>query len=62
MLSQVTLALIDHRLRQATGLVNEPFGGVSVILTGDPGQLLPVGGMPIYNKDTKNLLQGSPFF
>ena len=61
MLSQVTLALIDHRLRQAIGLVNEPFGGVSVILTGDPGQLLPVGGMPIYKKDKKNLLQGSPF-
>jgi hypothetical protein len=32
---------IDQRLRQVTG-VNEVFGGVSVIICGDFGQLFPV--------------------
>ncbi|RNA34443.1 ATP-dependent DNA helicase PIF1 [Brachionus plicatilis] len=34
-------------LKQATGN-DKPFGGVSVILTGDPGQLLPVLDSPLY--------------
>lgn len=48
MLSQALLGLIDNRLRQATGKHEELFGGVAIILTGDPGQLLPVGGTPLY--------------
>ena len=46
-------AQIDKRLRQATGK-NEFFGGMSMILVGDPGQLLPVGGSPLYNFPPKN--------
>jgi ATP-dependent exoDNAse (exonuclease V) alpha subunit len=47
MMSQSMLAKIDSRLRQAKN-VNEFFEGISVILTGDPGQLLPVSGTPLY--------------
>lgn len=47
MLSQVSLAIIDFRLRQAKK-IDTYFGGISIILTGDPGQLLPVLGSPLY--------------
>ena len=58
MLSQVMLCKIDQRLRQAKNC-NSTFGGISVILIGDPGQLLPVGGSPLYDKKLKgNLAQG----
>ena len=53
MLSQCMLAQIDTRLRQATGH-NVYFGGISMILIGDPGQLLPVGGSPLYQYPTKS--------
>ena len=36
MLSQVLFAVIEHRLREATG-IQAPFGGLSIILIGDPG-------------------------
>ena len=42
MLSQKLLFIIDMRLKQATGIHLVPFGGMNVVLTGDPGQLLPV--------------------
>ena len=42
MLSQKLLFIIDMRLKQATGIHLLPFGGINVVLTGDPGQLLPV--------------------
>lgn len=48
MLSQKLLAIIDKRCKQATGLMIVPFGGIHVILTGDPGQLLPVCTSFIY--------------
>ena len=48
MLGQRTLAWIDKRLRQATGKLHEPLGGISVKLLGDFAQLLPVGDKPIY--------------
>lgn len=48
MVSQVMLHLIDYRLREATGKSDLYFGGISIILTGDPGQLLPVLGTPLY--------------
>lgn len=35
---------IDRSLRQARGRRNEPFGGVQVVLFGDPYQLAPVPG------------------
>ena len=31
--------------------VDEPFGGISVIITGDLGQLQPVGGSPLYKQN-----------
>ena len=51
------IAKIDSRLRQAKCEMNKPFGGCSVILTGDPAQLLPVAASPLYNKNTKRVLQ-----
>jgi hypothetical protein len=53
MLSQIMLNKIDQRLRQAKNK-NLQFGGISVILIGDPGQLLPVGGLPLHDKKIKN--------
>ena len=44
---------IDHRLKEAKA--NEkPFGGISIVLTGDPGQLLPVLAKPLYDKTSKS--------
>ena len=48
MLGQRTLAWIDKRLRQATGKLHEPLGGISVKLLGDFAQLLPAGDNPIF--------------
>jgi hypothetical protein len=53
MVHQVMLAVIDKRLRQATGKYDLYFGGISVILVGDPGQLPPVGGSPLYQTNRK---------
>jgi ATP-dependent exoDNAse (exonuclease V) alpha subunit len=53
MVHQVMLAVIDKRLRQATGK-DEYFGGISVILGGDPGQLPPVGGAPLFQEVDKS--------
>ena len=39
---------IDSRLKQASGKKDVPFGGYSVIMVGDPGQLPPVGDSPLY--------------
>ena len=49
MIGHRMLAWIDKRLRQATGLLNEPMGGISVILFGDFAQLPPVGDRPLYS-------------
>jgi hypothetical protein len=58
MLSQVMLNKIDLRLRQAKNN-NKIFGGISVVLIGDPGQLLPVGGNPLHDKKLKtSMAQG----
>ncbi|CAM9347424.1 unnamed protein product [Ectocarpus sp. 12 AP-2014] len=46
MVSQSQMAWVDRRLRQGTA-VDEPFGGILVIMTGDLGQLRPVGGTPL---------------
>ncbi|MFO0089655.1 MAG: ATP-dependent RecD-like DNA helicase, partial [bacterium] len=53
MLSQPILGKIDKRLKQAKGN-SEPFGGVSVILVGDPAQLPPVGGTPLHGSIEKD--------
>ena len=51
------IAKIDSRLRQAKCNMSKPFGGCSIILTGDPAQLLPVADSPLYNKNTKRVMQ-----
>ena len=42
MLGQVTFGWIDRRCRQAMAQTNQLFGGMSIILIGDPAQLPPV--------------------
>ena len=54
MLGQRTLAWVDKRLRQATGKLNEPLGGISVMLLGDFTQLPPVGDKPIYASPSRS--------
>lgn len=48
MLGQRMIAWVDRRLCQATGHQDKPFGGLSIILVGDLGQLPPVGDWPLY--------------
>ena len=56
MVSLDLLGKIESRSRQAKGRRDVPYGGVNVILVGDPGQLLPVGGTPLYGQSDQ------PFF
>ena len=49
MLGQSMLGWIDRRCRQATGISDEVFGGLSIILFVDPGQLPPVADKPLYH-------------
>ncbi len=49
MLGQTMLGWIDRRCRQATGISDELFGGLSLILLGDPGQLPPVADKALYH-------------
>ena len=39
---------VDRQMRQATGHLDKPLGGVSVILIGDHAQLSPVADRPLY--------------
>ena len=54
MLGQVTFGWIDKRSKQATGYNDKVFGGKSLILTGDPGQLPPVADKPLYHAKPSN--------
>ncbi len=54
MLGQVTFGWIDKRCKQATDLYDEVFGGKSLILIGDPGQLPPVADKPLYHSKPLN--------
>ena len=54
MLGQVMFGWIDKRSKQVTGHYDQPFGGFSLILTGDPGQLPPVGDKPLYHAKPSN--------
>ena len=49
MLGLCSLGWIDKRCRKATGKKDENFGGLSLILIGDQGQLPPVGDRPLYH-------------
>ena len=50
MIGHKMLSSLDNRLRAGTGNQDIPFGGMSVILMGDFGQLPPVGDKPMYVK------------
>ena len=54
MLGQVTFGCIDRRCKQITGNGDQPFGGISLILTGDPGRLPPVADKPLYYAKPNN--------
>ncbi|CAB3979507.1 ATP-dependent DNA helicase PIF1 [Paramuricea clavata] len=54
MLGQVTFGWIDKRCKQASGSNDKVFGGKSLILTGDPGQLPPVADKPLYHAKPSN--------
>ena len=56
MLGQRSMGWGDRRIRQGTGKLAEPFGGISVILIGDFGHLPPVGDRPIYAAATGSVL------
>ena len=56
MIGHRMMAWVDKRLRQATGKLDSPLGGVSVILIGDFGQLPPVCDRPLYAEPTSNAL------
>ena len=45
---------IDCRCRQATGLADQAFGGISVILVGDIAQLSPVGDKALFHSLPKS--------
>ena len=49
MLGQVTFGWVDRHCKQSTGYNDKVFGGKSLILTGDPGQLPPVADKPLYH-------------
>ena len=61
MVSQAQFAWVDRRLRQATGK-DEAFGGLSIVMTGDPGQLPPVGGTPLHKLAPQSALNQEGFF
>ena len=56
MIGQRMFAWVDHCLCQATAKLDEPLGGISVILFGDFGQLSPVCDLPLYSNPNLNPL------
>ena len=61
MLGQTAMGWVDRRCRQATALKDKLFGGKSIVLFGDPGQLPPVCDKPLYHNKPLNpiAVQGS---
>ena len=56
MMGQKMLVWVDRRLHQATAKLDEPLGGISVILFGDFAQLPPVCDLPLYSAPNQNPL------
>ena len=57
MLGQKMFAWVDKLCRQATGLTDQLFGGMSTILVGDPAQSPPVADKPLYHSKPSSTLQ-----
>jgi hypothetical protein len=58
MVKSLDMYWVHRRLQQA--LKNDlPFGGIPICLVGDPGQLPPVGGLPLWSKRTSTGIQVS---
>ena len=49
MLGPIGLGLIDQRLKEITGCNDKPFGGLTVILSGDPYQLQKKKKQSVYS-------------
>ena len=49
LIGQVMFGWIDNRCKQSTGLKDQLFGGKSIVLVDDPGQLPPVADEPLYH-------------
>ena len=58
---QNMLGWIDKRCRQATGRSDLPFGGISVFLVGDIGQLPPVLDKVLYHKKPNEEIETEGF-
>jgi len=56
------LSWIDKRCRQGTGVVDKPFGGISIILVGDIAQFPPVGDKVLYHRKTSGSIGTMGFF
>ena len=54
MLGQVRFGWADKRCKQAMGCKDKVFGGISLILTGNPGQLPPVVDKLLYHAKPSN--------
>ena len=54
MLGQRMMSWVDKQLRQATEHLEQPVGGISVILLGDFGQLPPVGDRSLFSPSPVN--------
>ena len=56
MIGDKMLSWLDNRLRAGTGFQDTPFGGMSIILLGDLGQLPPVADRPLYASGSGSIM------
>ena len=61
-LSIPLFAALDHQLRKIfPAKADKPFGGMNIVLCGDPAQLAPVRGQPVYARQTNGCPQPTCF-